>query len=76
LKVDSIAENVIVFLGSLIVAVLFIFQYETSQIDHWTNYAVMKTAVDEGVRRGQTEGRSEGIELGKAEEKIEIAQNM
>jgi predicted transposase/invertase (TIGR01784 family) len=59
-------------------------RYEAHLKVYRDNYAVMKTAIDEGEERGRTiglaEGRAKGLAEGKAEgkaeEKIEIARNM
>ena len=51
-------------------------QYEMSRMVQWDNYAVMKTAVDDGIREGIRLGQTKGRAEGRTEEKIEIARNM
>ncbi len=53
-----------------------IFQYEMSLKAHRDYYAVMETAISEGLAKGRAEGRAEGRVEGRVEEKIEIARNL
>ena len=44
-----------------------LFSYEVSQMDQWTNYAVMKTAVDKGIAKGMAQGVAQGVAQGMAQ---------
>jgi len=50
--------------------------YEANERIYWDNYAVMKTAIEDGEARGETRGRAKGRAEGKAEGRVEIARNM